>query len=583
MQGEISIMDLMDDQGARMFAPVATDLVSSLIGRYRQERQNIDSIFEFSKSKEFSSAIGYFLTGNATEGRGHTSMSLSAAQLFQIEGAVAALNAAYWQQAMSLTDVYDAMPQNRREEWRNMISHPHGTKKDYHEVRRDKDRNPEWFDDDGCYIDPENQWKQKPIPEFYEDTVRSTIQHLLLSRAQFFAERVDGVFRALSREHVTNCPQGFNKRMILTGITSSFSCTERVGYINDLRAVIAKFMGREEPKWNASSGIVSHAKHKRGEWVSVDGGALRIRCYLNGNAHLEVHPDMAWRLNCVLAQLHPLAIPSELRQKPKKVPKEFKTIQRPLPFAVLDLLGKLEQAKEFVENTGPDAWKHPKTSRILRNAVSLHYSAEVKGPVYDEVCSIIESLGGVPVAQGKNTYWQFDYDPREVLADIECSGCLPDVKTHQFYPTPEKLAKIAVEMADIGEDDECLEPSAGRGGIADHLPKERTICVEISELHCGILKAKGHNVEQADFLKWDACRDVDRILMNPPFSEGRWKLHVEHAATMVKRGGVLVAVLPSSAKTGLKLPGFDLEWSGVYENEFPGASVDVVIVRAVKL
>lgn len=53
---------------------------------------------------------------------------------------------------------------------------------------------------------------------------------------------------------------GFGKRMILAGIHTGFYTTERVGYINDLRCVIAKFMGRDEPKWNGSSGVVNIAR-----------------------------------------------------------------------------------------------------------------------------------------------------------------------------------------------------------------------------------------------------------------------------------------------------------------------------------
>ena len=134
-------------------------------------------------------------------------MASSAAQMFGKEGAVAALDAAYWAKAMALTDVYDAMPQKRREEWNEAI-------------------------------------REHKTPAFEEETVRATLEDLLMSRSRFFAERVDGIFRALSGEHVTNAPQGFGKRMILTGITSHYYAHERVGYINDLRAVIARFMGR---------------------------------------------------------------------------------------------------------------------------------------------------------------------------------------------------------------------------------------------------------------------------------------------------------------------------------------------------
>ena len=79
--------------------------------------------------------------------------------------------------------------------------------------------------------------------------------------------------------------------------------------------------------------------------MTIDGGALRIRCYLKGTAHLEVHPDMAWRLNGVLASLYPAAIPAEFRQKPKKRLKEFAMMERPLPFAVIKVLAGIKKMR----------------------------------------------------------------------------------------------------------------------------------------------------------------------------------------------------------------------------------------------
>nr|WP_262384469.1 class I SAM-dependent methyltransferase [Pseudomonas fragi] len=112
------------------------------------------------------------------------------------------------------------------------------------------------------------------------------------------------------------------------------------------------------------------------------------------------------------------------------------------------------------------------------------------------------------------------------------------------------------------------------------MPKAKTVCVEISELHCEVLKAKGYYVECADFLKYQPVGKYDRIVMNPPYSEGRWQAHIERAASMLKLGGRLVAVLPASAKGKDVLPGLKHEWSKIYSNEFAGTSVSVVILAA---
>ncbi len=206
-----------------------------------------------------------------------------------------------------MTDVYEYMPNNRRKEWNEQIM-------------------------------------EMKTPDFEEETVRPTIMDLLNSRQKFFSERVDGIFRALSGEHVTNRPEGFGKRMILSRVFNEYGHTnhDMAGYISDLRQVIAKFMGRDEPKWWATNDALQTSRVNHGEWLTLDGGALRIRSYLKGTAHLEVHPDMAWRLNCILANLYPLAIPPQFRQKPKRKLKDFVMMGQPLPFAVLEELAQMK-------------------------------------------------------------------------------------------------------------------------------------------------------------------------------------------------------------------------------------------------
>ncbi len=571
-----------EDFASQFFAPTATDLFTNLVNEYRAARMRIEEVAEFTKSPVCKSVIHYFLSGNATEERGRLSMQLSAEQMFHIDGAIAALTADYWSKALALTDVYDAMPQDRRTQWNEQIRHPEGKKKDYHEVRRDRDYHPEWFDGQGEYLDPANAYVLPPLPDFEAETVRATLTELLNNRAKFLAERVDGIFRALSGEHVTNSPAAFGKRMIIAHLITSYgtSNTDRVGYINDLRCVIAKFMGRDEPRWNSTSSVVDRARReRRGEWVTLDGGALRLRAYKCGTAHLEVHPDMAWRLNSVLAHLYPMAIPPEFRSKPKKQPKNITPIGRPLPFAVLSMLEELEPAVLLQKSAQPHReWDHVR----IPNAKAFRYGATKDKFIAEEAGRVLEYLGATKVDNDRGGhYFQFDYDATDAISEVICSGCLPDRKAHQYYPTPASLAQIAVDAAQIGEGHLCLEPSAGTGALASLMPVDRTECVEISALHAKVLEAKGYKVAQKDFLQMTAPEAFDRVVMNPPFSDGRWQAHLEHAAAMVKRGGRLVAILPSGARHKDVLgAGWTCSWSSLYDNEFAGTSVSVVILVA---
>ena len=537
-----AIMEIVDDS-AEFFAPSSTDVISTLISQYRQSRLQISEVAEM-VAGDPNNVMRYFLEGN----QGRCSFMPSVERLFDPAGAILKLSAEYWNKTLALTDVYEAMPQARRDYWNAQL-------------RGEKT------------VRIGNRDEPVPaLPEFTEDAVRPTINSLLADRSKFFAERVDGLFRSLSGTHVTNRPEGFSKRMIIANVGSNnFHSSSKAGLINDLRAVIAKFMGRDAPGWNSTGPVISAANRRSGKWLTVDGGALRIRTYMIGTAHLEVHPDIAYRLNQVLAGMHPRAIPAEFRTKPAKKHKEFQMMGRPLPFAVLSQLANLEQARSHHKDERDRfIWTN------IPNALSFKHG-ERSGAAFHEAQHVLASIGGVLTKTGD---WQFDYAPQEVIDEIVCSGCLPDIKAHQYYPTPENVARAAIELADIGPDDTVLEPSAGQGGIASLLPNQgHVVCVEISKLHCDILRAKGFVTVEGDFMAWaPSAPKFDRIVMNPPFSEGRALAHLQAAAGLLKPAGRIVAVLPASSKGKDVLPGWRVTWSDTFSGEFAGTSVSVVIL-----
>lgn len=541
-----AVMAVMEEGGGPFFAPAQTSIFDVLLAQYRQERQAIERLNGMLSDPGSERAISHFLSGNANEerDRSRTRIHMSVGALFALDGALASLNASYWSKALAQTDVLDVMPQAKRSEWHELI-------------------------------------RSMKCPDFEEGSVRSTILDLLASRSKFFAERIDGIFRSLSGTHVTNEPQGFGKRMIMAGMLDSMGYvnSNRSGVINDLRCVIARFMGREEPKHLASQPLIESLRARWGEWVSVDGGALRVRLYRKGTAHLEVHPDMAWRLNGVLASLYPLAIPAQFRTAPRRRPKDIALIQRPLPFAVLEVLACAEEGRVLAPQT--NGWRE---TRLVRqpNSVQLPYGADLDTPSGREAIAILESLGGV--RQGKQRLWQFDCDMVAVVRDIVVTGCLPDKVTHQFYPTQGELARLCADLVLEGSNEQTtfLEPSAGLGGLACLLPVAQTTCVEISELHCAVLRAKGYAAEQADFLEWSRTKlqMFSRVLMNPPFSDGRAQAHLLHAADTVRSGGRLVAILPASMNGKVTLPGFNVSWAGVFDNAFSNTSVSVCVLVA---
>lgn len=537
----MSELEIIDPaEAGEFFAPaIAGGAVDMLLAQYGSLRARIEQLAAMVQG-ETAGALAYFLEAHASEG--HRGSMPSVERMFELKPAVAALNAAYWQKALLLTDVFDAMPQKRRDEWHKAI-------------------------------------REHQVPDFEAEAVRATLVDLLAMRSKFFAERVDGIFRGLSGDHVTNNPAAFGKRMIIARVLSFYGTVEHstAGLINDLRAVIARFMGRDEPRYGSTGPLVERMKSRWGEWVAVDGGALRIRLYKKGTAHLEVHPDMAWRLNQVLASIYPLAIPPEFRRKPAKRVREFDLLQRPLPFQVAEAIGHMEEALTRLPEAERRDWRDEGFRRMPR---TRRFKFGVSAEALAGAEAVLQAIGGVKQPEG---YWLFDYEPGEVLSEIAVSGCIPDQRAHQFYPTPGWLAEKLVEAAGVAEGHAVLEPSAGLGALADLLPKDGTTCVEVSGLHCKVLEAKGHTVARGDFLQWvSSAGRFDRVVMNPPFSAGRWEAHVEAAAGLLKPGGRLAAILPSGARARAPdlLPGCSLEWHGQFDDAFPGASVSVVIMTA---
>lgn len=120
-----------------------------------------------------------------------------------------------------------------------------------------------------------------------------------------------------------------------------------------------------------------------------------------------------------------------------------------------------------------------------------------------------------------------------------------------FFPTPSEVVDRMIELAEIGEYDSILEPSAGEGAILSELGRRRkTTAVEYSQKRYEYLQNRFRDLFQLvndDFLKWnkDYTEKFDVVLMNPPFSSSRIEIkHFLHAFRMVRPGGKIVCILP---------------------------------------
>jgi len=124
-----------------------------------------------------------------------------------------------------------------------------------------------------------------------------------------------------------------------------------------------------------------------------------------------------------------------------------------------------------------------------------------------------------------------------------------------FYPTPRNIIDKMLCDLDFSMIKNILEPSAGKGDIVEALKEKEGSttqyytkvsfdidCIEADQNLQHILKGKGFRVVHNDFLTYDAMKEYDLIVMNPPFSNGC--KHLLKALEMQSRnGGAVVCLL----------------------------------------
>lgn len=135
---------------------------------------------------------------------------------------------------------------------------------------------------------------------------------------------------------------------------------------------------------------------------------------------------------------------------------------------------------------------------------------------------------------------------------------LPSFDNSGFYPTPSKLAGKMLSCVDWKGVYAILEPSAGKGDLADAVSafarnyrNSRRIsfnendtyidCIERDSDLAALLRGKGLHVVHDDFLTFRSFKQYDLCIMNPPFDNG--DEHLLHALSIMERGGQIVCLL----------------------------------------
>lgn len=168
-------------------------------------------------------------------------------------------------------------------------------------------------------------------------------------------------------------------------------------------------------------------------------------------------------------------------------------------------------------------------------------------------------------------------------------------KDLQYYPTPMDVVRRVLEECYLQEGKKVLEPSCGCGRIMDGLRQEKqnvkVLGCEVDPARAQEARDKGHKVITANFLTMlppdSEDQKFDWVIMNPPFYGKHYAKHIEHALKFLKEDGVLVSILPATArydhglieKMGYKNNWFDLPFGSFRES---GTNINTSVVKIFK-
>lgn len=172
----------------------------------------------------------------------------------------------------------------------------------------------------------------------------------------------------------------------------------------------------------------------------------------------------------------------------------------------------------------------------------------------------------------------FNEDPTHLLGQIQKREKRNIQKEYQFFGTSDIRADHLVELAEIEEYDNILEPSAGQGAIIRAIHRNHPDCLvhycELMELNRIFLKKEPNTVFIADnFLAKKIPGMFHKIIANPPFSKNQDITHIIKMYECLVPGGRIVTIASNHWKhaSGKKETAFRewLEELDVYPIEVP--------------
>lgn len=182
----------------------------------------------------------------------------------------------------------------------------------------------------------------------------------------------------------------------------------------------------------------------------------------------------------------------------------------------------------------------------------LYLPGELERGTYLSVNKVLEAAGW-KWNRGAKAHVS-DGAAEEALDQIVLTGEVTRPQDFGFFETPDPVADMLAEEADLRPGQIMLEPNAGRGALVRRMAliAGRLDCFEVQAKHVAYLRAAFRGlpvtVEEQDFLTAPPAPWYDRIMMNPPFARRADVKHVLHAYRFLCPGGVLAAVMSAGAR-----------------------------------
>lgn len=342
------------------------------------------------------------------------------------------------------------------------------------------------------------------------------------------------------------------------------------------------------------------AKTTENNMMSVPGGVCFSSCFVEDDGDF-----------CIWAQYNSIMGQRLVARLPLSEYKDFTCGPSPLyvenpkypylpyPTKKVKAAKKVEAVVEEVAEDRPDTPEQQVIRDCKITATTLHLP-DYRIQNYAAVKRLIEDAGGK--WKTNQQCFVFDRDPQEWFDNYLNTGKKKSVQqTLQAFFTPDDVCNEMVELAGYGDLRlRWLEPSAGDGQIVKAILRKQGANADITTCeidgHNVSLMQKNTGVNAAyvgDFLLTanDQFGDFDRIVMNPPFTKGQDAQHVMHAWKMLRKGGVLVAIMSSGAneKTTGKYKAFHalVKETNAYVQELPANTfkdtpVKTIMIKMVK-